>query len=107
VNDQKYIVFKREELRARFGHSQRLNELELEDAVVIRTQDVFARSGLMAYANTIYAHVTLLHELYEHGELPPNAAAMIDRLFEIANYFHQRADEAEGRVAAGQVKVPD
>jgi len=59
ANDEKYVVFKREvlteELRHRYGpeHLQKILDMALADAVVIRRQDLFASPALAAYAGCI------------------------------------------------------
>jgi hypothetical protein len=94
--DDKYVVFKREaldELLLAFANNltptvgSALNnfvEAVVEDAVVIRRQDIFAPPALEAYANGI--HVAL--QLSQPGD---EAAG---RLQKIADYFHSQASEA-------------
>lgn len=103
VSDSKYITFKRDEWeKFRDGHGcaykrdkedfQRQNELH--DSVVIRTRDAFAAAALHTYANSIAISARVV------GELAPSTR---DRLLKVADYFHQRAEEA----ADQDGKLPD
>lgn len=114
MHDEKYIVFKRDEWQnflewlgekdltakqaigylADFRHSK-----PLEDAVVIRTQDVFAAGGLSAYSHAIRAYLGGA-QIYLPDE-------MMQRLLEVADYFASVAQEAEDRLIRGECKVPD
>lgn len=109
--DEKYIVFKRSDWESEkeitvFGV---LNGKEVEDAVVIRRQDVFAPPALEAYANTIMASVEGMASIAElaDGNLDPDAykqsARMIQALRDIADYFHQQAEASY----ATKRKLPD
>lgn len=87
--DQKYIVFKREDLPNYILSPRLRKEMELVaiyDAVVIRTQDSFAGPALHTYAASISTAAKLLKEL--------DAETAI-RLQNIADYFHYRAIEAD------------
>ncbi len=115
-HDEKYIAFKRAEFDAidpkeawqLIGREHRTVK-PLEDAVVIRTQDIFAAAGLEAYANNIRVYVGAIVGLIP--DLPPErrgpAQAMVDRLLAVTTYFMDCAAEAEDRMARGDVKVPD
>lgn len=100
MRDDKYMVFKRSEMEAwaydpdapSFSNAPKA----LEDAVVIRTQDLFAASGLYAYAHTIMTHIGLM-------DTTATGYARAGRLREIADYFFDRAREAEETVG----KIPD
>lgn len=109
MEDEKYIVFKRNEFYEMMGAlalppyegtgddgrsvdcapiAQRIirtaEETALGDAVVIRRQDVFAPPALDAYANAI----TVALELTVHGVSNSERAR---RLKDIADYFHEQA----------------
>lgn len=65
----------------------------LQDAVVIRTQDIFAGPGLSAYANCIQTAIDLMREVAQ----PVSLTEHITRLEEIRDYFFERAQEAFDR----------
>lgn len=113
--DEKYVVFKREEfakviqdLTGMDGVELLKFDSEVADAVVIRTQDVFAVSGLRAYRDTILTHRNLLRSLFEKKDYPPSTIEeMIDNLDRAIEYFTEVTIEAEDRFNRGEVKVPD
>jgi hypothetical protein len=94
--DTKYVTFKREDLdgwvddlRGAIYKSDVASWVErnqLRDSVVIRLRDAFASAALHTYANSIAITAKAL------GELAPSTR---DRLQGIADYFHQRACEAD------------
>lgn len=104
MKDEKYVVFKRAEFDEFVSTHREVFEVAdpwlfpnaLEDAVVIRTQDLFAASGLYAYAHTIMTHIGLMDKT-------ATGYARAGRLREIADYFFDRAREAEETVG----KIPD
>lgn len=117
MNDEKYVVFKHKDVVPHEDGSGVLivhrNEI-LDDAVVIRTQDVFAVSGLRAYRDTMLTHRNLLFSMMESWEalalLPGLQGEMRQRLknLDIAiEYFTEVTIEAEDRFNRGDVKVPD
>jgi hypothetical protein len=91
--DQKYIVFKREDLANSYGDLQEMEFLAIYDAVVIRTQDVIAGPALHTYAANIGLVATILEEVDAPKAL---------ELSNIADYFHFRALEADD----GSQKLP-
>lgn len=113
MQDEKYVVVKREafdQLLIFFADKlspavgEALNTFAsavLEDAVVIRTQDIFATSGLWAYAHTMQTYIELTHSqrMMTSEELK--------NLAEARDYFSDRANEAERMLASGRAKVPD
>lgn len=87
--DEKYVVFKREEFVAWWRDVVEARTdlpAALEDATVIRGQDLFAGPALHAYAASIAIAVKLLN-----GTNPEEAS----RLLGIADYFSERAAEAD------------
>jgi hypothetical protein len=98
--NDKYAVFKREEWEQWFHNLASMADppspSEVEDAVVIRRQDVFAPPALDAYANAI----TVALELIVEGVSSSDRAK---RLRHIADYFHQQAELAWNT----ERKVPD
>lgn len=97
--DSKYVVFKRNELFEMLGQflpehgdcapvaqrmTEAVDEALLDDAVVIRRQDVFAPPALDAYANAIMCAV----EIFKADGGPIGRA---DQLEKIAQYFHEQA----------------
>lgn len=103
IDRLKYIVFKRADFEklVRNGESgstadyrmRPFEQLELEGPTVIRPEDIFAAPALYGYAASISVALNLL---------PPNHP---DRkhLQELADYFHEQANEA----AEKGYKVPD
>jgi len=96
VNEEKYIVFKRETLIQLFGELalprgdvdcapvaehilERIAEEQLPDAVVIRRQDSFASPCLLTYA----AMISMVAE--HHPE-----RKVAEELLAIADYFHHQ-----------------
>jgi hypothetical protein len=102
VQDSKYITFKRADWDQMVKNGQLYpesvkrwaEENGLKDSVVIRTRDAFAAAALNTYANSIAISAKVL------GELAPSTR---DRLLRVADYFHQRAEEA----ADQDGKLPD
>lgn len=108
MRDEKYIVFKREEWE------KKMNALLLEvpqeivadvragaiqDATVIRCQDIFAAPALSAYADAITTtlEITDLFPREANGQV--RAA-----LLKSADFFRDRAEEARGWPSK---KLPD
>lgn len=105
MQDGKYITFKRTEFNAFMnnllaqlpsGDEVRVTgaTLEVQDAVVIRRQDVFAPPALDAYANLIEAALQIARDTDSEEH---------EQLVNIADYFHQQAAEAW----VTQRKLPD
>lgn len=92
MKNEKYIVFKREEYE--FSRTIGIKPIAVEDAVVIRTQDIFAAGGLRAYAVQIDLAMQMIPG--DQGRLP-----------EIRDYFEAVAQEAEDRKARGEARLPD
>lgn len=100
--DEKYIVFKRSDFTPEFAKyllSMKQFPTPLEDAVVIRTQDIFAAGGLSAYSHSIRAYLGGAQMYLPEG--------MMQQLLEVADYFASVAQEAEDRLVRGECKVPD
>lgn len=98
VKDEKFIVFKREDLQRWMDDVQRgtveggLLGMALDDAVVIRTRDIFAAPVLHLYAAQMEVAAQLAYDA--------DAAA---ELRWIGAYFKRRAIEAD----KGDHKFPD
>lgn len=100
--DEKYLVLKRSELEELLVNlmggdppqwaRDEVNSYVLEDAVVIRTHDVFSAPALHAYAHTIAL-------VAKHGDRP--------ELRSVSDYFHDRAREADIRYYEDESKLPD
>lgn len=106
VPDDKYVVLKKGDTHDNLGASgvRCYNEEDiLEDAVVIRTQDVFAEAGLRAYAATIDS----AREILRMSGLPQVGGVTDAELMEISDYFLDRAAEAGIIRANFNSKVPD
>lgn len=107
MNDEKYIVFKREEFSHWWGqvsvggteHPRSAPEA-LEDAVVIRLQDEFAESGLSAYAMNIQTVLDIIS--------PDSIGTGAYRSLEAArDYFYACSMDAGEIRRRGQAKLPD
>lgn len=103
MKDNKYIVFKREEwdhfIRGLdVDHAESIGLTPLGDAVVIRTKDPLAGPALHAYA----AGAALPARVFHLNGSPEGRA-----LQDVADYFHERAVEADEYAAANPVKLPD
>jgi len=115
MENDKYVVMKAEEFeqwqtKSNFwwGHVTRprlpgdvdeppgLPEV-LDDAIVIRKQDVFASSALFAYAHNIQTAL----EILEGGSIGKDS---MDHLEELRDFFFEQATEAQELKG---VKVPD
>lgn len=107
--DQKYVVFSREGFyKALFGldsgrmvtspHAVDWESLAKYDAVVIRTRDTFAGPALYTYAASISLAANLLED---------KDAEVAKRLRNIADYFSERASEAEITAGSGEAHLPD
>ena len=96
IEEDKYLVFKRADLATRmaFGIPTELMDQALDDAVVIRKQDVFAGPGLFAYASCIQTALDI-------GGLAPSVSA---RLEQLRDWFWQQATDAVGNP---RKKLPD
>lgn len=93
VKDEKYIVFKRSDWEAferetEFNyHPQSTTGVPeaVEDAVVIRTRDIYAGPALHAYA---HAAMTTLEFMTKHSLIR-------EEIDQVVNYFLDRAEEAD------------
>lgn len=106
--DEKYVVLKRADLESLLMElglqsvndpdvpadwaEDALESYVLQDAVVIRTKDVFAGPALHSYAHNI----ALVAHLSSRPELQP-----------IADYFSDRAREADIQAYEDTAKLPD
>lgn len=88
LRDEKYVVFKRDEWEQYFRTQGASILVAVEDAVVIRRQDVFAPPALDAYANSISVAVEALQ-----GREGVDTA-LIAKLLKVADYFHSQAQTA-------------
>jgi len=86
LNPNKYIVLRRSNLSRNLIQTIEDENLAIEDAVVIRKQDVFAEAGLHAYAANVLTGIEML-------ALFPNLAQHIDveHLQDLADFFHEQA----------------
>lgn len=103
VDPHKYIVFNREYLLGLLSTGYGFREPDysylmskaIDDAVVIRRQDVFAGPALHAYAANIRLAATLLKGTQQEGDL-----------LAIASYFHEQATLADEVAHAGAAQLP-
>lgn len=99
--DSKYIVFKRadwEDLQKESPEAD-YDEFILEDAVVIRLQDIFAESALFAYAASIRTSCEILEATI--GDVDQ---ALVDNLNAISDYFMSCGEQASKSLHR---KIPD
>lgn len=100
MNDDKYIVFKRDDYDGyKWDQKYILEGFAIPDAVVIRKQDVFAPPALEGYANAI----TCVLEALEGVAITEETSEIIWRLRRVADYFHGQAEDAYNF----QRKLPD
>lgn len=98
MGDEKYVVFKRETWEDYLEDVAITPSFDpIEDAVVIRTHDVFAPAGLHAYAH-------LVHFCIELANFP---AEIEGPLKATRDYFLERASEAEDNLKHRASKYPD
>lgn len=108
MGDTKYRVFKLGEavFDEHRGSYVFVEGDALDDAVVIRTHDIFASAGLYAYAYNIHTWCEV--ERLDLAGTPRHQEAerfdRLDRAIAIADYFIERAYEAEAREDS---KFPD
>jgi hypothetical protein len=105
MENDKYVVFKRGEFDG--IHSLELKEgaklpKPLEDAVVIRRQDIFAGPGLFSYANAIQTAIDLIGAPGELGTV--SALNELAKLEELRDFFWEQAMMASHEP---NKKVPD
>lgn len=112
IRDDKYVVLKRSELEQMLlelglqaiddpNHpldwaKDALESYALNDAVVVRTGDVFAGPALHSYAHTIAIVANMAPE-----------ARVRHQLQRIADYFSDRAREADVQAYEETAKLPD
>jgi len=96
-NDDKYIVFNREQFFNSYYNGERGDVEPLADAVVIRRQDAFAAVAFRAYAGAIVNALEVIELLGAPSILAKK------RLFQIVDYFTAQAEMAE----FNNKKVPD
>lgn len=94
MENAKYVVFKRQIWEDSYENDQHGFLEPIEDAVVIRLQDVFAAPALWTYAHCI----ALAGSLLKAGDDPHG-----DGLLKIADYFSEMATLA----AESKSKIPD
>lgn len=111
TKDGKYVVFKADDVHWRGGEEAKFSapltpDQVVKDAVVIRTQDVFAGPALWTYAHTISQVAKLTREVAEANAEGDARHALLGRarqLQDAADYFAERATEAGERPG----KLPD
>lgn len=111
VTDEKYVVFKREEfemcmaalaLEVAGEVVHDIKRRSLPDAVVIRTRDVFAGPALHGYAAGIHLGISVAAHLSSSVRDGRGRSLM-----STADYFSERAAEADAFAAAGEAHLPD
>ena len=86
--DDKYLVFKRDEFIERHGTSKVVEALD--DAVVIRTRDIFAPGVLHTYSAAVQTAIEVIQ-----GTDAQLSSLWITDLEKVRDYFHDRAVEAD------------
>lgn len=102
MRDDKYIVIKRSDwaevkelLPSATNVMDPLEQMAIEDAVVIRRQDVFAPPALDAYSSAIQTAIELMAAVLPMDSDATEALAdQVKELRGIADYFHSQAQEA-------------
>jgi len=101
IQNDKYIVFRAVDVSMPQIPADKI----VQDAVVIRKQDIFAGPGLHAYAAAIQTGLELLfRQLPPEHEMTLEAAHEIEYLTRLRDFFFEQAVEAEH--AEGK-KLPD
>lgn len=96
---EKYVVFKRSDWNELLiSHREHVKSFQVEDAEVIRHQDITAAPIFSTYAHMIISFRDLLYR--DQPGVPPGWAS----LTEIADYFAAAADKAE---AYPNKRLPD
>lgn len=100
-DEQKYVVFKREDFDDPESEAQAVTELLLsqlppDSFTVIRHGDVFAAPALFAYANTIQTAIEIILRKDEQTD--------VSNLIELRDLFQERATYAQQEE---NQKVPD
>ena len=110
IDNHKYVVMKRYNWDLFLAGLEHLGVSEsqlprlIDDAVIIRRQDVFAPPALAAYANAIQ---TALAIHVDSGSYVPGVdeePESVKHLKEIADYFHEQSELAYADSAR---KIPD
>lgn len=107
MRDSKYIVFKREEyfdaLDRPVANSlhlrAKLNEIEIEDAVVIRLQDIFSSTALQSYFDAVSNTLEVLDDINARQDI--TIIRELETLRDWAFNITQEAREYKGK------KIPD
>lgn len=100
-DDNKFVVFNRQRLLAVMPmDDQKLYmPLQVDDAVVIRQQDIFAGPALHVYSASINAAIMAIKDR--------DPKADCRKLQSIADYFHEQATEADQLAGSEAGKIPD
>lgn len=105
--NDKYIVLRRDDIRLTHVEHEVVefsgefnSEQIIQDAVVIRTRDVFAGAGLMAYAGAVETAI----ELMNFSGLVSIGGVNKVQLRALADFFHDKAHEAQ---ESAERRVPD
>lgn len=102
MGDGKYVVFKLGEFNTWYNEVLKGTDVflfeppvALDDATVIRAQDVFAAPALYAYANSILVALEAMQAVVEGQLMGQGLVNIVDRLTAVADYFHEAAVRAE------------
>lgn len=91
--DEKYVVFKADEFSDWYQTVDGAGDtvpMRLDDAVVIRTKDIFAGPVLHTYAGAVQTAIEVIRGTDTHS-----SRDWISHLEQVRDYFHDRANEAD------------
>lgn len=111
IRDEKYLVFRRDEMDqwvtdTLAGLSPGEPPKEIQDAVVVRRQDIFAPAVLFGYASQVLGVTDIIGELVveiEEKETARELHEMRQELLKVWDYFNTQGQEA----MAQRRKLPD
>ena len=103
--DTKYITFKIDDWKWNLSPEMKefAAEFEVEDAVVIRKQDVFASGAFFNYSSSVVTSMETIQAVLNAGAGAPLLHNTMKELQSLADYFHELGVEA----AAATTKLPD
>lgn len=101
VSDNKYVVFRREPAKQIYNITD-----AIDDAVVVRRQDLFAPAVLFGYASQVLGVADILGELVveiEDKEVAKDLHELRQDLLAVWDYFNRQGQEAQ----RNRRKLPD
>lgn len=114
MRDDKYKVFKIDDYLEAYEAlkdepaMKQLNREDVDDAVVIRLQDLFAEPALHSYASAIGVAIAAMREtvtiLDGYPDVRAEINAHVEQLQKVADHFHEASLEAADHT---HKKMPD